>query len=102
MTTHIVISRSDLFAALNGAYCAGCEGQPYSNPANAAPSGWLPIADAPKDGTWVHGAFPKRGQASEKFPWTIITVRFVDGQWFNQREDESGTPTHFLPLVTPE
>jgi hypothetical protein len=100
MTTHIVISRSDLFAALNGAYCAGCEGQPYSNPANEAPSGWLHIDQAPKDGTWVLVACKNPDGKG----WITEICNCYSLLWHDANRARFGGkhPTHFLPLVTPE
>jgi len=116
MTTHIVISREELAELLVAAYKNGRGAgtiryaadnldSDYLKYANTLPSGLLPIADAPKDGTWVLVAGPSTCWSPT---WTIIQARFSHGNWIdiNTNAFYGGpglySPTHFCPLVTPE
>jgi hypothetical protein len=106
MNTHIVISRNKLDELLFDAFIAGSDDKIHNSPAYTLPSGWLPIADAPKDGTWVLVAGPSGYTTT---PWRVEVGRYQPdyrNSWRNQANDaftDGGTqPTHFLPLVTPE
>ena len=55
-----------------------------------------PIAEAPRDGTWILGCWPENNE------WPPIVMRWTGKEW--QREDpaerdEGYMPTHFLPLL---
>lgn len=57
-----------------------------------------PIAEAPKDGTWLLGLWPESNE------WPPIVMRWTGKEW--QREDpadrdEGYRPTHWLPLPAP-
>lgn len=54
-----------------------------------------PIADAPRDGTWILGCWPESNE------WPPIVMHWTGKEW--QREDpaerdEGYMPTHYLPL----
>ncbi len=55
---------------------------------------WRPIADAPKDGTWVCGWCPNDVDEGDA---AIFPVRVQCGEWFGQ-DDRDLEPTHFKPL----
>jgi len=108
MTTHIVISREKLKELMLLAYFNSNITQHHiESIADALPSGWLPIADAPKDGTWVLVGGPSGYTTT---PWRVEVCRshpdYRDGEWRNHANDAftdgGAAPTHFCPLVTPE
>ena len=102
MTTHIVISPDRLEEIIIEAYEHGYDKRRYKPIHVMLPSGWLPIADAPKDGTWVLVAGPSGYTSS---PIRIEVCRFIAPHWRNHADnlftDGGDEPTHFLPLVTP-
>ena len=108
MNTHIVISRERLKELMTSAHLDDTATQ-YSieTLVDILPSGWLPIADAPKDGAWCLVAGPSGYTTT---PWRVEVCRYYPeyrphNPWQNHANDaftDGGhPPTHFLPLVTP-
>lgn len=65
------------------------------------PTGWRPIAEAPKDGTWVLVASHSKGEYPE---WLYEQCVWVAEQqdWYGSTDWRAvGKPTHFLPLIEP-
>ena len=125
MTSHIVISREELYDQLHRAFDAGwSKGSPSSSVENLVekldtrfvdwvnsrtvrvahtfPSGWLPIDQAPKDGTFVVLAHKNEDYwHREECCWNTDVKEWVTAYYqpYNRCGQE---PTHFLPLIQPE
>lgn len=110
MSEYIVISRKELRKLLKNtiieAHELGCLHQDIDDLevemlacVTSLPTGWLPISNAPKDGTWVLVA-KSNGSAwivSCCF-WRVSFWEDANGHDFNIGINE---PTHFLPLIEP-
>lgn len=74
---------------------------------DAAPPGygWLPIAQAPRDGQWVLGLF-KNDVGFWMIPWPVrfSTGMWIDGYGLTPTTQRIWQPTHFqyLPAVMPD
>lgn len=70
----------------------------YARRLAAAPrSEWLPISEAPKDGTYIIGAMPYGTK------WACRQMLWQDAQdaWIGASDDHVHNPTHFMPLPPP-
>ena len=112
MSEYIVISREYLVDGLFNAFKLGHdtaragylatdpEGD-YKKFVASLPTGWRPIAEAPKDGTWVLVASHSKGEYPE---WLYEQCVWVAEQqdWYGSTDWRAvGKPTHFLPLIEP-
>jgi len=98
MNTHIVISREELSKSLTHASKA----EAWSDSTPSFPSGWLPIEQAPKDGTLMMVSYVgRRGKLHiEKCRWA--GHYWTTGVFGNRFANALVEPTHFGPLVKPE
>lgn len=55
---------------------------------------WLPIEDAPKDGTQVLLFFPKRYQGKGGISWGC----YLGGEWLDSCAVRDNDATHWMPL----
>lgn len=103
MTSHIVISREELKQLLLSAHLDDTATQhSWEVRVDALPSGWLPIDQAPKDGTFVIvAAEDEYGWIREECCWNVYVEEWVTAHYqpYNRCGHE---PTHFLPLIQPE
>ena len=58
---------------------------------------WRPIAEAPKDGTWVLVCGP-----GGKYEPRIAVAHYAFGAWVNADHSQISAPTHFAFITPPE
>jgi hypothetical protein len=98
MNKHIAISQEELGKLPTHASNA----EAWSDPAPLFLSGWLPIEQAPKDGTLMMVSCVRRGGKLhvQKCKWA--GHYWTTGVFGNRFADGIVEPTHFFPLVQPE
>jgi hypothetical protein len=57
-----------------------------------------PIAEAPRDGTWVLGYWDETTRLDAGRYSRFLVVQWLDGEWLDEDGDELNEPTHYLPL----
>ena len=111
MSEYIVISREEMTKLLIEFHRLGRASALQGRTANnlhsntsgyvhTLPTGWRPIAEAPKDGTWVLVA-----HKDERGLWRMESCQFEGEFWVNNAtvpyDCMESAPTHFLPLIEP-
>jgi len=57
-----------------------------------------PIAEAPRDGTWVMGFWDETTRWDSGRYSRFLVVQWIDGEWRDEDYDELLAPSHYLPL----